>query len=250
MKTLYKLLLATILIATFSSCESEVNEIFYEIQNSGSTNIQIVNKSQTDSVKVYLTLQSPNSVVGMFGIEDTTGSKSQGYFYAVKNKSYYLDSDLALFGWNVSFETPPMSCSGAIDNGYPNGINIVEGSINCEFEVFDISCVDGANCVLRVSVSDTIDWSTGNGTNQQRFMSVENSVDLQLNCGRRGVFPYRCSDCIRINPNNVPANCFDLPLNCSSERVCQVARTNNKGGVITIEYFGDESIGTKKTATK
>ena len=250
MKALYKFAIAIALLTPLASCESEVNEIFYEINNSGATNIEVINRSQSDSVKVYLTLQAPNSVIGMFGIKDTTGSKSQGFFWAKKDSAYYLDSEKALYGWNISFESAPMSCSGAIANGYSNGINIVEGSINCEYEVFDISCVDGANCVLRVSVTDTVNWTTGDGENQRTFKMVENSVQLQSNCGKRGVFPYRCSDCIQINPKDVPPNCFDLPVDCSGERVCQVARTNNAGGYITISYYGDESIGTKKPSTK
>ena len=81
-----------ILFIGLASCSQETNEILYKVESSASTNIQIENLSDQDSVKVYLTIQSPNSVIGMFGITDTTGSKSQGYFFAKKNSSYFLNS--------------------------------------------------------------------------------------------------------------------------------------------------------------
>jgi hypothetical protein len=235
MKTTMKLM-ALIGFLAFAGCliKSKIKESnFY-------TELIVNNISDQDSVKVFLTLQSPNSVVGYFGIQeaDTTGSKSQGYFYAFKDSSYSLLSETALMGWNISFETPPMSCSGAIQNGYPNGINIVEGSINCGFEVFDISCVDGANCVIDVSVSDTLHWSTGMGSSKQNFRSTRNVTKLGSNCNIRGVFPYRCNSCNQINPKDAPPNCFDLPDACSSDSICQVARTDNQGGSITISYVG------------
>jgi len=163
-----------------------------------------------------LTIQAPNSVIGMFGIKDTTGSCSQGYFYAQPFESYFLNSTEALYGFNISFQSVPLPCTTAIENGFKNGINIFEGSINCEFEVFDISCVDGANCVMKASVSDTINWSTGDGANQKVFWSTQNPVKLSETRNVRGVFPYRCSDCIDINPHNIPPNCFDLPDQCNS----------------------------------
>ena len=209
------------------------------------TNIEIKNASLQDSVKVYLTLQSPTSVIGLFDIKkaDTCGSKSQGFFYAKKDSSYMLDFKNALNGFNISFEAPPMSCTGAVQNGFKQGINIIEGSINVPYEVFDISCVDGANCIIETSVSDTVNWTTGNGSNLAKFKTTKNQLQLDQNCGIRGVFPYRCTDCIQINPHNVPSNCFDLAVNCSEERTCQVARTKHNGGTITIKYLGSESIG-------
>ena len=144
-----------ILFIGLASCSQETNEILYKVESSASTNIQIENLSDQDSVKVYLTIQSPNSVIGMFGITDTTGSKSQGYFFAKKNSSYFLNSSKSLYGFNISFEAPPMSCSQAISNGFLKGINIIEGSINCDYETFDISCVDGVNCIIKTSVTVT-----------------------------------------------------------------------------------------------
>jgi hypothetical protein len=129
-----------------------------------------------------------------------------------------------------------MSCSQAISSGYSNGINIIEGSINCQYESFDISCVDGINCIIETSVTDTVNWTTGMGSEQLPFVSTANKLAIDSNCNIRGVFAYRCTDCIQINPKNVPANCFDKPTDCSSSRTCQVNRTDHNGGTVTVEY--------------
>jgi hypothetical protein len=204
------------------------------------TTIEVTNNSIQDTIKVYLTLQFPNSVVGMFGIKeaDTTGSKSQGFFYALKDSVYDLASSSELLGWQISFEEAPMGCEAAIKNGYKNGINIVEGSINTKYEVFDLSCVDGQNSILNVAVSDQKNWTTGNGSNLKVFSQVTLKPTLSKNYNLRGVFPYCCTDCIQVNPKDRPVNCFDLPINCSEERTCQVARTNHPGGSIRISYQG------------
>jgi hypothetical protein len=229
------LVLIVLIIGVFS-CESPSNQL----TQTDYTNISVTNDSDIDSVKVYLTIQAPNSVVGMFGIQanDTTGICSQGYFYAVQDSTYYLDYSDELFGFNISFDSPPLPCNTAIEIGYLNGINIFEGSINCEFEVFDISCVDGVNSILNVSVSDTTNWSTGTKANKQTFLSTQNKLGIDSNLNIRGVFPYRCTDCIDINPNNVPKNCFNKKIICNTDRICQVARTNKKGGLINVQYLG------------
>jgi len=245
MKQLFNIF-SLIVILSLYSCVVKETSSFDLIYPSGYTDIEIKNMSREDSVKVYLTIQAPNSVIGMFGITDTLGSCSQGFFIAKKNRTYFLNKAQALYGFNISFNAPPMACDGAITSGFKNGINIFEGSINCEYEVFDISCVDGANCILKASVSDTTNWSTGDGSFKKTFRSATNNVKLGTNCGIRGVFPYRCSDCIKINPSNIPKNCFNLPVQCDNQRICQVARTKKAGGNIILEYYGNEDIANKK----
>jgi len=204
------------------------------------TDVTIQNVAK-DSVKVYLTLQSTDSVIGKFGIKETTGTNSQGYFYAMKDSVYHLNYSGPLEGWKISFEAPPMSCTGAIASGYPNGINVVEGSINIPYESFDIGCIDGINCIAKVSVTDT-NWTTGTGVNEEIFYSATNNLKHYSNLNVRGIFPYRCTDCIDINPNNVPPNCFDLPEQLDTIRVCQVNRHAQNGGTIEIMYYGNEEI--------
>jgi hypothetical protein len=236
MKMKIKQFLGALIICIVSlSCSESTTELVSE----DFTEIEVVNNSAQDSVKVFLTLQAPHSVIGKFGIKesDTIGSVSQGYFYAHRNKSYFLNSPEQLFGWNISFESAPIACNEAINQGFLSGVNIVEGSINCEYEVFDISCVDGVNAKIQTKVTDS-NWTTGYDPFLQKFDSTENSIELAENCNKRGVFPYRCSNCVDTSKTDVPKNCFNLPLDCSSKNTCQVARTNQKGGTIIIVYKG------------
>ena len=200
------------------------------------TNLQLRNLSKQDSVKVYVTLQAPNSVVGIFGIQDTIGSCSKGYFYAHKDSVYYSNVNTELLGVVIGFGADNMPCKQAIDSGFVAGINIFECSINTPFEVFEISCEDGVNSILRESVSDTINWSTGDSDFQQNFRLAENTFPIINNVGIRGVFPYRCTDCKDMKAP-VPENCFNLKDSCNTQRICQVARTNNIGGTIFIDYI-------------
>jgi hypothetical protein len=202
------------------------------------TNLTIKNSSKQDSVLVYVTLQSPNSVVGLFGIQaaDTIGSCSKGTFYAYKDSSYSSSDSTTLLGVVISFDGDNLPCQVAIPLGFPTGINIFECSINTKFESFDISCEDGMNSMLKVSVSDTVNWTTGDGVNQQNFDSTKNVFPIQNNINVRGVFPYRCTDCIDLGAA-IPENCLNLKDTCSTYRTCQAARTGNNGGTILIEYL-------------
>jgi hypothetical protein len=224
-----------------SMFNSEVE--YYPMYDVAYTDVTIQNVAN-DSVKVYLTLQSTNSVIGLFGIKssDTTGSSSQGYFYALKDSVYHLNYKSSLEGWKISFEAPPMDCSQAIKMGYSNGINVVEGSINVDYEAFDIGCIDGINCIIKTSVTDTMNWTTGVNDYQQKFYTATNNFQPQSNLNVRGVFPYRCTDCIDIDTANIPPNCFNLPYRVNAKRICQVNRANHCGGAINIVYYADEVI--------
>lgn len=204
------------------------------------TNLVITNNSKDeDSVKVYLTLQAPNSVVGLFGIQaaDTIGSCSKGYFYAHKDSAYESNTSTALLGVVVSFGGDNWPCQVAITKGFYTGVNVFECSINTAFESFDISCEDGVNSIINTSVSDTTNWATGDGNNIKNFRSAQNTFPIINNIGIRGVFPYRCTDCKDLGVN-VPQNCFNLKDTCNAERICQTARTNNIGGTIFVKYLG------------
>ena len=201
------------------------------------TTIELKNSSTEDSVLVYLTLQSPNSVVGLFGIKDvdTIGSKSKGTFYAKKNITYTLKQNKPVLGAVISFNGDNLPCQVATQQGFKTGINIFEFSINIPYEVFDISCEDGVNSIIKASVSSK-GWQTGQGSYVKTFRSATNKFPLEKNLGIRGVFPYRCTDCIDLG-KAIPENCFDLKDTCNGQRICQVARTKKNGGVITIEYL-------------
>ena len=181
------------------------------------TNLTIKNSSTEDSVLVYVTIQSPNSVVGLFGIQasDTIGSCSKGTFYAHKDILYSSYDSTALFGVVISFGGDNLPCQVAVPLGFTTGINIFECSINTKFESFDLSCEDGMNAMLKVSVSDTINWTTGDGDNIAVFDTARNVFPLRNNVNIRGVFPYRCTDCVDLG-KAVPQNCFNLPDACST----------------------------------
>lgn len=230
-KTLIGLLSATLLLSCgCPPCPPPTTTDF--------TNLIIQNASKEDSVLVYLTIQSPNSVVGLFGIQadDTIGSCSKGTFYAYKDSTYYSNDSSALFGVVISFGGDNLPCQVAIPAGYPTGINIFECSINTKFEVFDISLEDGMNSMLQVSVSDTLNWTTGDGTHIASFDTARNVFPIERNLNIRGIFPYRCTDCKDLG-TAIPQNCLGLKDTCSTYRTCQVARTSRQGGSILIQYL-------------
>ena len=234
MKKLFFILAAI----TFSSCSNNIIEDRVTItQVTPFTNLTVSNYSQEDSVKVYVTLQAPNSVVGLFGITDTIGSCSKGYFYAQKDSSYSSNTPNTLLGVVISFGGDNWPCQVAITKGFYTGVNIFECSINTPFESFDISCEDGVNSIIQTAVSDSVNWTTGDGDNQQSFLTATNTFPIDKNVNIPGVFPYRCTDCIRLG-TAIPENCFNLPVMCDSVRTCQTARTNNIGGTVFINYLG------------
>lgn len=210
-------------------------------QDTDSTEIIIQNNSERDSVKVYLTLPSTESAEGHFGITKdhlTPSNPSQGYFWALKDSSYSSNNNGKVFeGFAISFDTTNIPCTGASGTKFISGVNVFEGSLNVEYESFDISCMDGVNAVLQVTVSDSINWTTGDGTNILPFTTSTNSAILKDNYNIRGVFPYRCTDCI--DTPNPPSNCYNLPLTCSSERTCQANRAKHQGGKIFLTYLGE-----------
>jgi len=203
------------------------------------TNLIISNHSKEDSVKVYVTLQAPNSAVGLFGIlpGDTIGSCSKGFFWALKDSSYFSNASSPLLGVVISFGGDNLPCQVAVKEGFYSGINIFECSVNTPFECFDISTEDGVNSIIQTVVSDTINWTTGDGDQIANFRSAQDTFPILYNLNRRGVFPYRCTDCKDLG-SAVPQNCFNLPDTCNTYRICQVARTNHVGGNIQINYLG------------
>jgi len=223
-----KKLLSIIALAFLSACTCDK-----KCDVTPFTEVCIRNFSTEDSVKVYVTMQSTDSVMGLFGIKDTI-AHSKGFFYAKKGEFYYAGRSTALLGVVVSFLGDNLPCQVAIQQGFPTGINVFEFSVNTAYEVFDISCEDGVNSIIKVSVNDT-NWTTGDSIYEQRFSSAQNKFPIDSNLNIRGVFPYRCTDCIDLG-TAVPQNCFNLKDTCNSFRACQVARTNHIGGQVLIEY--------------
>lgn len=229
-----KIIIRVMIVGALAGIASILHLACSSPQSSDGTSLVIRNLSKEPKVKVYVTLQYPNEVWGMFGISDTI-NLSKGYFYADTGVVYEENRADELPGVVISFGGDNLPCQVSVPMGYPTGINIFECSINMKFETFDISCEDGCNAVIRTTVSDTVNWSTGDGAWQKVFKSAENKCLLQDNLNVRGVFPYRCTDCVD-KGTAVPENCFNLKDTCNTNRTCQVARTGYKGGKIYIDY--------------
>ena len=204
-----------------------------------STNLIVKNSSKEDSVLVFLTIQAPNSVVGMFGMtaDDTLNSCSQGTFLAYKDSSYSSGVSTAVNGIVLSFGGVSGPCAQTIAAGFPTGINVFECSINIPFESFDISIEDGMNAMLKVSVSDLVNWHYGDGDQYSTFDSVQTVFPIRNNVNLPGIFPYLCTNCIdEVAP--IPQNCLNLKDSCSAYATCQTSRTYTNGGFILLEYLG------------
>jgi len=243
-----KKLLLSLLIMTsviLFSCQKNVNPNY--------TDVIIKNSSNLDSVQVFITLQSQESIVGKFGMDSTNfnpnsmnpdGSlvKCKGVFWAKKDVEYHLGDTLALYGAVVSFGADNYGCEAAIYYGWIYGINIFEFTVNTPStgnESTDLSCLDGLNSFLKLTVSDTTNWIAGGNV----FVgSTENKFPLLANCGIVGVYPYHCDVCIDtltpphpvcfpwVNPDS---SCTDNPVNN-----CQLDRATVRGGNIMCEFLG------------
>lgn len=148
------------------------------------TDVVLINKSNLDSVKVYVTLPSTQSIVGKFGMDssniyiecmningkDTTYCPCKGTFWAKKGVEYHWGDTVAapsvVVTWGVDNQACTTAQNGqdASDNGqkYPFGVNIFEFTVNTWWqngktlganESFDISCVDGLHSVLKQRVT-------------------------------------------------------------------------------------------------
>lgn len=237
MKNILIIIVFTLLSFLNFSCNNkpeENNQILEKTKSPDYTTITILNSSDQDSVKVFVTLPATYNIMGLFGIKDTI-SKSKGFFYAYKGKKYVSNQN-PLIGGVIAFEGDAQGCESAIQNGFKTGINIFEFTVGVQYETFDISCEDGVNCIMKVTVSDQKNWSTGSGSDQMEFLSSQNKFPIQDNCNIRGVFPYRCTDCVEIGAQP-PKNCFDLPAQCNKSRFCQAARTGHNGGDVMVEFI-------------
>jgi hypothetical protein len=144
------------------------------------TDVVLMNSSNLDSVKVFVTLPSTQSIVGKFGMDSTnfnpeaknpdgTPVECKGIFWAKKGVQYHLGDTTAINSVVITWGVDNQACTSAqsiFDSTgkqiYPYGLNIFEFSVNTwwqkgkvlgDVESFDISCVDGLHSVLRESVT-------------------------------------------------------------------------------------------------
>lgn len=165
-------------------------------------------------------------------------SPLQGYFSLKAKISTDISAPAGLgFNGNVSINTPPLNCSGST---VPHGVNIAEFIINNGFqganaqETVDMSCVAGANCKMKFSLSAN-DWSTNGGAiNVKEFENNE----WNNNTGINGVFPYGCDDC---TASVSPPSCVGKhPQYANTLPICNVQRNavSNEGGLVEISFLG------------
>jgi hypothetical protein len=220
---------------------------------SSATDVIIKNSSELDSVQVFVTLQSQETIVGKFGMDSTnfnpnaknpdgTPVKCKGVFWAKKGIEYHLGDTATLYGAVVSFGADNYGCEAAIENGWESGINIFEFTVNTSSkgnESTDLSCLDGLNSYLKLTVSDTLNWISGGEVFKN---PAKNKFPLQDNCGIPGVYPYHCDVCIdTLTPPHPVCFIWDNPSkSCSDNPVnnCQLDRATVRGGNITCEFLG------------
>jgi len=208
------------------------------------TALKIKNTSDKDLL-VYLTLGSypeghVQDVNGIFGI--SSDNPLQGSFTLTPNEKleYTCPAELALSG-NFAFGTPPLNCP---TDQFPDGINLFEFTLNNaktgtgEQETVDISCVAGANCLVRASLAGGGKWNAS--PLHPDVAEFENS-EVYDNHGRVGVYPYGCDGCTEIKS---PPECPDHPAYALPQEhpICNVQRpAEDAGGFVFVEfveYFG------------
>lgn len=238
-----KILITLISLIVLFSCNNTTQ------QNTQYTDVIIENSSEIDSVQVFVTLQSTESIIGKFGMDSTNfnpnsknpdGSpvKCKGVFWAKKGIKYHLGDTTALYGAVVSFGADNYACDAAISHGWLYGINIFEFTVNTPStgnESTDLSCLDGLNSFLKLTVSDTVNWIAGGNVFKN---PAQNSWPLETNCNIIGVYPYHCDNCIDTVTPPHPV-CFPFE-GCSKNSVnnCQLDRATVRGGNIKCEFLG------------
>ncbi|MEM7538197.1 MAG: hypothetical protein AAF639_38875 [Chloroflexota bacterium] len=195
-----------------------------------------VHNATNNSVTVYLTFGvagpvCPNPVaVSDFPVLSPVNSL-QGEFALAAGATQEFDPQGRCFSGNVGFFIAPQCpVAGADFHHGKEGTNIGEFTLNVTQgdEAFDISCVNGVNCWMTMSVTGT-GWSYG--PDNTPINTIENKA-LQQNQGNPGVYPVNCTDCIRL-VGNPP--CADLPTGpAQTERICNVQRPVQPGSEDTL----------------
>lgn len=251
-----------IMLAVFAACHPIKST---QPQLSQFTDVTVTNWSDS-AVKVFLTVQEGVKVPGLFDISDTCilPGNTTGYFWLNKGETRHLNSTKPSMGFILTFGAQNQNCSQAISNGWPNGINNFEFTINCVDtllnpkatggnESADITNVDGVNALMQYSV-DTVnasigrkywDYSIVDSTGKLlQFGSARNSGELFGDCNVPGIFPYDCDVCFA-HSIHAPTSCFTFPewYDCSDTLgqgkyySCQINRPG-QGGSIHLEFFG------------
>lgn len=205
------------------------------------TNV-IVHNSTNEPVEVFLTFAAQNpgnqccpSPLGFSDfsfLEPMANQPLRGKFTLGANENKLFDTKGQCFSGNFGFYIEPQCpVPGADFNNGKDGTSIAEFTFNSASgcaEAFDISCVNGVNCYLEISVDEGQGWYYG--PDQTPINRIYNR-GLQENAGLPGVYPVNCTDCIRLVGEKP---CNSLPLGpAQTERICNVQRSE-RGGIVTI----------------
>jgi hypothetical protein len=202
----------------------------------------LVRNTTNAPVEVFLTFAAQNAAnkccptpVGVSDfpiLEPMANQPLRGKFTLPAHGEQLFDSKGQCFSGNFGFYIEPQCpVPGADFNNGKDGTSIAEFTFNpastCA-EAFDISCVNGVNCFLEISVEDGQGWYYG--PNETPITKIYNR-GLQENKGLPGVYPVNCTDCIRL-VGEPP--CSSLPIGpAQDERICNIQRPG-RGGVVTI----------------
>jgi len=233
------------------------------------TDVVLVNKSQLDSVQVWVTLQAGESIVGLFGMDSSNMFNSQsevGNFWAKKGIEYHLGDTTALTGVIVTWGVQNQACTAAQAAGYPFGINNFEFTVNTWWqngeltgagESFDITCVDGLHSILQQNVTSfgpRVDsvlspnfgafWDFGYKDNTGKlkpFVGSTNGATFAECVNIPGVFPYQCDWGYR--QYSPPPACSNpsYPVKCSDKwGQINTSQTNRQGqgGQVICTFIG------------
>lgn len=241
------------------------------------TDVVLINHSELDSVQVYLTLQAGDSIDGLFGmtgLNEVSGQKDVGMFWAKKGVEYHLGRSLPTMGAIVTWGVQNRACPAAqTDTLYKFGINNFEFSVNCWWvndsltgsgESFDITCVDGLHSLLKQSVTsfgprnsqaDSTHpkglhhnfgafWDFGYKDETNKlvpFISSQNGINFDGCINLPGIYPYGCDWGYKSHQPPTPCNNPSYLVKCSTKfGNINTSQTNRagQGGRVTCEFFG------------
>jgi len=208
------------------------------------TRLEVVNGTSSN-VTVWLTLSTGGGIEvkeldklhsgitpAPWGITAEPDNPFQGSFTLPANAS--VSAWPGYFNGNLAFGALPTS--GCPSQQWPQGINIFEFNLNTGGdESIDISCINGVNALLTVSMEGGGVWTV---TGSQTATSFQN-FPLGQNSNVVGVYPANCPGCTVAGPT--PQACpggSPVPVESpSASSICQLDRTQN-GGTVTVTFTG------------
>lgn len=202
------------------------------------TSLVVVNKSnQSAPVTVFLTLgaQANNVSFKDFPFIKENGTNPLQGTFSLKEGASQTFAPQQFFSGNIGFYITPQCPTG--NPGFSEGkegTSIAEFTLNTPDETFDISCVNGMNCYIEMSV-DKDGWVYGQDSTP--IKSIKNKA-LYQNTGNPGVYPVGCTTCT----GNENSPCNELKsATPQPEPICNISRSESAGGTLTITLLPNPS---------